>query len=201
VQAAEAAGVLAASVLAGVDASSGKSYHTDSGVALTLIGVATAAALGYVAYGLARARRWSRTPALLTQLFTGIVGIYLTEGNRLDWGVAALALAVAGFIALLVPPSLRALAGSSGGLAPGPAAGSSRQPGRSQDGTSQGGASQGGASQGGASRDGASRDGASQDRVSRDRARRDAASRDRAGQKPGSARPGKAAQNGTSRPK
>src|SRR5262249_59632679 len=59
----------------------------------------------------AGARRWSRTPALLTQLFVGIVGIYLLQASRLDWGVLSVVLAVAGFAALLSPPSLRALAG------------------------------------------------------------------------------------------
>jgi hypothetical protein len=111
VQAAEAAVVCAASALAAVDAAAGLSYQAGSGIALTLIGFGTAAALGLVAVGLARARRWSRTPALLTQLFTGIVGIYLVEGHRYDWGVPALVLAGAGFITLLVPPSLRALNG------------------------------------------------------------------------------------------
>ena len=110
VQGVEAAGVLLASVLAGFDTGSGRSYHADSGVALTVIGIATALALGYVAAGLARARSWSRTPALLTQLFTGIVSIYLVQGHRYEWGVPGLVLAVAGFVTLLVPPSLRALA-------------------------------------------------------------------------------------------
>ncbi len=119
VQAAEAAGVLIASILAGIDAGAGQSYHADSGVALTLIGVVTAAALAWVAVGLARTRRWSRTPALLTQLFVGIVGIYLVQGHRLDWGVPAIALAVAGFAALLSGPGLRALAGSSPAPVPG----------------------------------------------------------------------------------
>jgi hypothetical protein len=73
--------------------------------------VAVAAALAFVAAGLARARRWSRTPALLTQLFFGIVGIYLLQSRRLDWGVLSVVLAAAGFAALLAPPSLRALAG------------------------------------------------------------------------------------------
>jgi hypothetical protein len=109
VQGVEAAGVLLASVLAGVDAGSGRSYHTNSGIALTVIGVGTALALGYVAAGLARARPWSRTPALLTQLFTGIVSIYLVQSHRYEWGVPGLVLTVAGFVALLVPPSLRAL--------------------------------------------------------------------------------------------
>jgi hypothetical protein len=102
--------VLLASVLAGVDAASGRSYHVNSGIALTLIGVATAAALGYVAWGIARARRWSRTPALLCQLFCGIVGIYLLESRRYAWGVPGLLLAVAGFATLLVPASFQALA-------------------------------------------------------------------------------------------
>jgi hypothetical protein len=109
VQAAEAAVVCAASALAAADAAAGQSYRTGSGIALTLIGFGTAAVLGLVAAGLARARRWSRTPALLTQLFTGIVGIYLLQGHRYGWGVPVLALAAAGFVMLLVPPSLRAL--------------------------------------------------------------------------------------------
>jgi hypothetical protein len=112
VQGIEAAGVLLASVLAGVDAGSGQSYHTNSGIALTVIGIATALALGYIATGLIRARSWSRTPALLTQLFTGIVSIYLIQSHRYEWGGPGLVLTVAGFAALLVPPSLRALASS-----------------------------------------------------------------------------------------
>ena len=109
VQAAESVLVLVATVLAGVDAATGRSYHVNSGVALTVIGVAAVCALALVAAGLARARRWSRTPALLTQLFAGIVGSYLLQGHRLDWGLALVALAVLGFAALLSPPSMRAL--------------------------------------------------------------------------------------------
>jgi PPE-repeat protein len=111
VQAAESAVVLVATVLVAVDTAAGQSYHTSSGIALTVIGVAVAAALALVAAGLARARRWSRTPALLTQLFFGIVGIYLLQGHRLDWGVALVVLAAAGFAAVLTPPSMRALVG------------------------------------------------------------------------------------------
>jgi hypothetical protein len=109
VQGAQSAGVLAAAVYAGVSAGEGKSYQNSSGIALTAIGIGTAVALALVAAGLARVRRWSRTPALLTQLFTGIIGIYLLQGGRLWMGVLALALSVAGFALLLLPPSLRAL--------------------------------------------------------------------------------------------
>ncbi len=120
VQAAEATVVCVASVLSAIDAAGGQSYRADSGIALTLIGFGTAAALGYVAVGLARARQWSRTPALLTQLFTGIVGIYLVQGHRYDWGVLALLLTAAGFVTLLLPPSLRALTGGRPVPPPGP---------------------------------------------------------------------------------
>jgi hypothetical protein len=109
IQAAESVLVLVATVLVGVDAASGQAYHVNSGIALTVLGVAAVAALAFVAAGLARARRWSRTPALLTQLFAGIVGIYLLQGHRLDWGLALVVLAVLGFAALLSPPSMRAL--------------------------------------------------------------------------------------------
>jgi hypothetical protein len=111
VQAAESALILVATVLAAVDTAGGQSYHVNSGIALTVIGVAAVAALGFVAAGLARARRWSRTPALLTQLFAGIVGIYLLQSHRLDWGLALVVLAALGFAMLLSPPSMRALTG------------------------------------------------------------------------------------------
>jgi hypothetical protein len=109
VEALQSVGILLATVLAGIDAASGRSYHVNSGIALTIIGAGTVVALGWIAYGLASCRPWSRTPALLTQLFTGIIGIYLVQGHRYDWGGGALVLAVAGFATLLAPPSLRAL--------------------------------------------------------------------------------------------
>jgi hypothetical protein len=109
VQAIESAGVLAAAVFAGIEAARGKSYQSSSGIALTAIGAGTAIVLALVALGLARVRRWSRTPALLTQLFVGIVGIYLVLGHKYWFGGPALALSVGGLVLLLVPPSLRAL--------------------------------------------------------------------------------------------
>ncbi len=122
VQAADAVIVLVASVLAGVDTLAGRSYQEGSGIALTLIGIGTAVALAWVAVGLSRARRWSRTPTALTQLFVGIVGIYLLQGHRYAWGIPSLLLACAGMALLLTPASLRALAAppDRGGPAPQP---------------------------------------------------------------------------------
>lgn len=115
VQAAEAFGVLAAAVITAIDTASGRSYQISSGVALTIIGFATAFALAAVAAGLARARRWSRTPAFLTQLFSGIVAVYLLEAQRYGWGIPLISLAVAGFAVLVAPATLRAFAGEPAG--------------------------------------------------------------------------------------
>jgi hypothetical protein len=109
IEALEAVMVFVAAVLAGIDTGQGRSYQLSSGIAITVIGIAMAAFLGLVSAGLRRPRRWTRTPALLTQLFTGIVGIYLLQGGRYVWGVPAILLAVAGFVTLLAPPSTRAL--------------------------------------------------------------------------------------------
>jgi hypothetical protein len=109
VELAEAVLVLVAALWAGIATVSGNSYQTSSGIAITIIGVATACVLALVARGLRRARHWSRTPAMLTQLFTGIVAIYLLQSGRLDWGVPAIVLAVAGLAALLAPASVNVL--------------------------------------------------------------------------------------------
>jgi hypothetical protein len=109
VEAVEAAGVLAASVLAAVATANGHSYQAASGIAITAIGIATAIALALVARAVRAGRRWSRTPAMLTQLFTGIVAIYLMQSGRLDLGVPAILLAIAGLAALLTPASIEVL--------------------------------------------------------------------------------------------
>ena len=109
VEALEAVGVLAAAVLAAVATVGGHSYQTASGIAITLIGFGTAILLMLVARAVRRARRWSRTPALLTQLFTGIVAIYLLESGRLEWGIPAIMLAILGMAALLAPASISVL--------------------------------------------------------------------------------------------
>jgi hypothetical protein len=105
----EATGVLVAVVLAGIATASGHSYQTASGVAITIIGLATAIVLALVARGLRRGRTWSRTPAVLTQVFIGIVAVYLLQSGRLDWGVPAIVLAVGGLAALLAPASINLL--------------------------------------------------------------------------------------------
>jgi hypothetical protein len=105
----EATGILLAAILAGIATAAGHSYQTASGIAITLIGIGMAVLLALVAHGLRRARRWSRTPAMLTQLFTGIVAVYLVQSGRLDWGVPGIVLAIAGAATLLSPASVKLL--------------------------------------------------------------------------------------------
>ncbi len=109
IEAVEAAGILLAAILAGIATAAGHSYQTGSGIAITLIALGAAVLLAVVAQGLRRARRWSRTPAVLTQLFAGIVAIYLVQSGKLDWGIPGIVLAVGGIGALLSPASVRLL--------------------------------------------------------------------------------------------
>ena len=105
----EAVGLCVAGVFAAISTADGKSSQLASGIVLTVLAFATAAGLAAIAVGLARARPWSRIPAVMTQLFVVIAGISLLDGHRPEWGVPALAAAVACLAGLLTPASLRAL--------------------------------------------------------------------------------------------
>jgi len=108
-QAIEAAGLGVAAVFAAVSTADGRSYQLASGVALTLIAIATAALFAVFAVGLAQAKPWTRTPVVMTQLFVIIAGFTLLDGHRPEWGVPALLLAACCLAALFTPASLRAL--------------------------------------------------------------------------------------------
>ena len=98
-----------AAAFAAVSTADGQSYQRASGVALTLIAIGTAAAFAAFAAGLAKAKPWTRTPVVMTQLFVGGAGIYLVMGHRLDWGIPTLLLAACCLAAVFTPASLRAL--------------------------------------------------------------------------------------------
>jgi predicted MFS family arabinose efflux permease len=98
-----------AAVFAAVATVHGQSYQKASGVALTLIAIGVAAGFAVFAVGLARAKPWTRTPVVMTQLFVVIAGITLLDGHRPEWGVPALVLAACCLVGLFTPASLRAL--------------------------------------------------------------------------------------------
>ena len=108
-QAIEAVGLCVAAAFAAVATADGKSHQVTSGIAITVIVLVAAAGVAVIAAGLARTRSWSRTPAVMTQVFAVIAAITLLDGNRPEWGVPALVLAAACVAGLLTPASLRAL--------------------------------------------------------------------------------------------
>jgi hypothetical protein len=105
----EALGLCVAAVFGAISTAEGKSHQLAAGVVLSLLALGTAAGLAAIAVGLARARPWSRIPAVMTQVLVVIAGISLLDGNRPEWGVPALVLAGTCVAALLTPASLRAL--------------------------------------------------------------------------------------------
>ena len=109
VLAVEAAGMCVAAGFSAVSTADGQSYQRASGVALTVIAVGTAAVFALFARGLARARPWTRTPVVMTQLAIGVWAIYLLKDHRPEWGVPMLVVAVGCLAALFTPASLRAL--------------------------------------------------------------------------------------------
>jgi len=109
-QAAEALGLCVVIVLNVIDSASGNTWTASNAIALIVVEAVVAAGVGWVAYGIARARPWSRTPAVLTQVFTAMIAVWLLEAHRYAWGVPALLLAIAGLAGLLAPSSWRALA-------------------------------------------------------------------------------------------
>ncbi len=108
-QVVEAVGLCIAAAFGAVATADGKSSQVGSGVALTVFAVGVAVGIGFIAVALARARLWTRTPTVMTQLFVVIGGIVLVDGNRPEWGVPALLLAAACLAGLFTPASLRAL--------------------------------------------------------------------------------------------
>jgi hypothetical protein len=109
----EAVGLCVAGVFSATDTAAGRSYRASSGIAFTVLEFIVVAGVAWAAFGLARVRPWSRTPAVLIQVITGVVAIYLLQAHRFYWGVPALLLAVAGLAGLLAPASLHALTRSA----------------------------------------------------------------------------------------
>ena len=105
----EAVGLAVAAVFAAISTAAGRSSSPANGAGLTVLVVIVAAGLAAIAVGLAKARPWSRVPAVMAQLFVIIAAVALLDGHHPEWGVPALALAAACLAGLFTPASLRAL--------------------------------------------------------------------------------------------
>jgi uncharacterized iron-regulated membrane protein len=109
VQGVEAAGITAGAIAAAVVTADGRNFQLGNEIGLTLIAFAAACGLAAFTVGLHRVQPWSRTPVFLTQLFVGGAGLFLLDGHRWGWGIAALLPALICLVALFTPATFRAL--------------------------------------------------------------------------------------------
>jgi MFS family permease len=105
----EAAGLVVVAAVNVSDLAGGQTYQTSNAVAVIVIEVIVAVGVAAIAAGIVRVRPWSRTPAVMTQVFTFIIGIVLIQAHRFGWGLPALVFAIAGLVGLFAPTSLRKL--------------------------------------------------------------------------------------------
>jgi hypothetical protein len=106
----EAVGLCVAVVANLIDDAAGRTATASNAAGFIALEVIVAIGVALIAVGVARVQPWTRTPAVLIQVITGIIAIWLIQAHRYDWGVPALVLAIAGLAGLLAPASLRALA-------------------------------------------------------------------------------------------
>ena len=106
----EAAGLFVVIVANLIDLADGHTYQKSGAIAIIVIEVVVAIGVAWIAAGIVRARPWTRTPAVMTQVFTLIIAVWLLEAHRIAWGLPALVIALAGLAGLFAPTSLRALA-------------------------------------------------------------------------------------------
>jgi hypothetical protein len=106
----EAVGLCAVVVTQVIDSASGQSWRSSNAIALIVVELIAAVGVAWIASAIARVLPWSRTPAVMTQVFTAFIAIWLLEAHRLWWGLPALFLVLAGLVGVFAPTSLRALA-------------------------------------------------------------------------------------------
>jgi hypothetical protein len=107
--AAESVGLCVAVILNAIDAVSGDAWTTSNATAFIAIEAIAAVGVAWIAWGIARVRSWSRTPAVMIQVFTILIALWLLEAHQYGWGIPALLLAVAALAGLFAPTSLRIL--------------------------------------------------------------------------------------------
>jgi hypothetical protein len=110
----EAAALLVVVALNLGDLAGGRTYQKSNAIAIIGIEFVVAVGLAVVAAGIVRLRPWSRTPAVMTQVFAIIIGIVLIQAHRFGWGFPALVFAIAGLAGLFAPASFRALSRPGG---------------------------------------------------------------------------------------
>jgi len=109
IEALEGTAVTVVGLYVGIEAIAGSPNDLASAVVLALMAIAAGLALVAVGRGLWQARRWTRAPALLTQIFAVIAGISMIQSRRQAVGIVLIVLAVAAAATLMSPASARAI--------------------------------------------------------------------------------------------
>jgi hypothetical protein len=109
IEAVEGAAVLVAGCYVGAKAIVGHPHDLASAIALGLMALLGGAGILAVGWGLWQVRRWGRAPALLTQIFAAIAAVSFIQSHRQLLGAVLALVAIAAAIALLSPPTTRAL--------------------------------------------------------------------------------------------
>jgi uncharacterized membrane protein YagU involved in acid resistance len=105
----EAIGLCVAVASNAIDDVNGRTATQSNAIGFMLFEFVFAVGVALIAWGVHRVQPWSRTPAVIVQVFTAMIAIWLLQAHRYDWGLPALLLALAGLAGLLAPASLRAL--------------------------------------------------------------------------------------------
>lgn len=82
-----------------------------SSLVLAGFALAVGAGLVWVAWGILQLMRWSRGPAVVTQIFAVPLAISLIQAGQLAWGVPLIVAAAVILVTLLAPPTTHALMG------------------------------------------------------------------------------------------
>lgn len=105
IEAVQGAAALGFGLFVGWETIVGKSVDLASAIGVTLLAIFGGAGMLLVARGLMRGQRWSRSPAVLTQLFAIPVSVSLIQSDQYGIGVPLVALAIAALVLILSKPS------------------------------------------------------------------------------------------------
>jgi hypothetical protein len=109
IEALEGLAMIGVGVFVAVETIIARSYSMLNAIALAVCAVALGAGLIAIGRALLQARRWGRTPALLTQFFGFVIAVYMIQGHQYAYGVPIVVAAVAALVLLFSPASTRAL--------------------------------------------------------------------------------------------
>ncbi|ROO83198.1 hypothetical protein EDD29_0692 [Actinocorallia herbida] len=87
----------------------GHRANLGTAVSVTVLTVGGGLAILWIAKGLWTAQRWSRSPAVLTQLFALPVSVSLIQSDQPWWGYPLITVAVLALLTLLSPPVTEAV--------------------------------------------------------------------------------------------